>query len=234
MRNRNLSIVFVVMALTLSFASQVLAQAPIEGWDKAKFGMSPEEVRSAYQEEEIHIPWFWATEEQSENWRTRYSNDADHPSRPLYPQILIIINIEILGENPHDVMFSFVLNRLFRIAFWFSGASTFYPKIEDVQKSQDLIRKIEGLRTSLVEKYGSASETEIAEKNENDEWTKSAVWLDTRGNSLTLQMDFERIEIEDNEYQVLTHVDILYLDRNLEEFWEEKRSELGIIGMESF
>ncbi len=33
------------------FASQVLAQAPIEGWDKAKFGMSPGDIENAFGEE---------------------------------------------------------------------------------------------------------------------------------------------------------------------------------------
>ncbi|GAH87915.1 unnamed protein product, partial [marine sediment metagenome] len=136
MRNRNLLVIFTVMALTLFCIPQALAQAPIEGWDKAKFGMSPEEVIGAYQEEKTHIPEFWTTEEQNENWRTRSSNDADHPYRPFYPQILVINNIEVLGENPHLVWLFFVLNRLFKIQFSFTGANIFFPKIEDVQKSQ--------------------------------------------------------------------------------------------------
>lgn len=52
MGNRKLSVIFTVMALTLFSVSQALAQTPIEGWDKAEFGMSPEEVREAYAEEE--------------------------------------------------------------------------------------------------------------------------------------------------------------------------------------
>ena len=48
MRNQNLLAAFVVTTLILFFASQVLAQAPIEGWDKAKFGMTVEEVEAAY------------------------------------------------------------------------------------------------------------------------------------------------------------------------------------------
>ena len=52
MGNRKLSVIFTVMALTLFSVSQALAQAPIEGWDKAKLGMSPEEVKEVYAEEE--------------------------------------------------------------------------------------------------------------------------------------------------------------------------------------
>ena len=48
MRNRNLLTTFMGVALALFLASQVLAQTPIDGWDKAKFGMSPEEVERAY------------------------------------------------------------------------------------------------------------------------------------------------------------------------------------------
>lgn len=234
MRKRNSLVVFTIMTLTLFSVSQALGQAPIEGWDKAKFGMSPEEVRSAYQEEEIYIPGFWVTGEQRERWRPQSPNDADHPSRPSYPQILIIENIEVLGENPHLIWFFFVLNRLFKVEFRFTGASEIYRRIDEVQKSQDLLGKIEELKTFLVKKYGSASETEVAQKNENDKWTKNAVWVDTTGNSLTLRMDFKRIEIEDNEYQILTYVNVIYLDTNLEELWEEKRSTLGIVGEESF
>lgn len=226
------------MVLTLSFTSQALAQAlaqaPIEGWDKAKFGMSPEELRSAYREEEIHIPEFWEDEELSEKWRILESNDTDHTSRSIYPQILVINDIEILGENVDFVTFFFVLNRLFGINISFTGASTLLPKTEDVEKSEDLTTKIEELKTFLVEKYGSALETEVAQKNENDEWTKSAMWTDTRGNSLALAIDYERLEVEGNEYDLLVFVNIIYLDKNLTELWEKKISKLGIIGMESF
>jgi len=40
MRNRKILIIFMSMNLVLFLTSKVLAQAPIEGWDKAKFGMT--------------------------------------------------------------------------------------------------------------------------------------------------------------------------------------------------
>ena len=52
MRNRNFLGVSLGTALALFCSSQVLAQALIEGWDKAKFGMSPEDLKSTYREEE--------------------------------------------------------------------------------------------------------------------------------------------------------------------------------------
>jgi len=43
---------FIGMSMALFLASQVFAQqAPIEGWDKAKFGMSVEELKESYREE---------------------------------------------------------------------------------------------------------------------------------------------------------------------------------------
>ena len=51
MRKRNLLVIFMVMALVLFSVSQALAQAPIEGWDKAKFGMSPRDIENAFGEE---------------------------------------------------------------------------------------------------------------------------------------------------------------------------------------
>lgn len=51
MRNRGFLVILLGVVLAL-LTSQALAQAPIDGWDKAKFGMSPEELREAYGEEE--------------------------------------------------------------------------------------------------------------------------------------------------------------------------------------
>ena len=45
MRNRKILIIFMSMNLVLFLTSKVLAQAPIEGWDKAKFGMTPEGLK---------------------------------------------------------------------------------------------------------------------------------------------------------------------------------------------
>ena len=56
MKNRNTLAVFVGASLVLFFTSKVLAQtSAIEGWDKAKFGMTPEEVRKIYSAEEKYF-----------------------------------------------------------------------------------------------------------------------------------------------------------------------------------
>ena len=52
---RKIAILNIAVSLGLFLASQVLAQAPIKGWDKAKFGMSPTELREAYKEEEEYF-----------------------------------------------------------------------------------------------------------------------------------------------------------------------------------
>lgn len=54
MRNRDFLVIFARMILTLHFTSQVLAQAPIEGWGKARFGMTLEESKAVYGEDEAY------------------------------------------------------------------------------------------------------------------------------------------------------------------------------------
>lgn len=102
MRKRNLLMTFIVMALTLSFASQVLAQAPIEGWDKAKFGMSPEELRNVYAEEEEYVKpdAFWEQKEED-----KFSH---------IPYTLLTSQLMTLGYSG-GITFLFVNDKLFEI-----------------------------------------------------------------------------------------------------------------------
>ena len=52
MRSRSFSVIFLGMTLILFLAFQALGQAPIVYMFKAEFGMTPEELRTAYKEEE--------------------------------------------------------------------------------------------------------------------------------------------------------------------------------------
>lgn len=52
MRSRSLLVIYLGMTLILFLASQSLGQTPIVGMLKAEFGMTPEELRAAYKEEE--------------------------------------------------------------------------------------------------------------------------------------------------------------------------------------
>lgn len=54
----------------------MLAQAPIEGWDKAKFGMSPEELKEVYAQEDKYFTEkegkYYATEAKIMAWISKY------------------------------------------------------------------------------------------------------------------------------------------------------------------
>jgi len=99
---RKVLVVLIGVILALFLASQVLAEVPIEGWDKAQFGMSPEEVRSAYAEEEefFRPDAFW--EEQRED---KFSH---------FPYVLSTSRMELLGQTGTVILF-FVNDKLFEI-----------------------------------------------------------------------------------------------------------------------
>ncbi|TET62228.1 hypothetical protein E3J48_04525 [Candidatus Aerophobetes bacterium] len=102
MKVRKVLVVLIGVILALFLASQVLAEVPIEGWDKAKFGMSPEEVRSAYAEEEefFRPDAFW--EEQRED---KFSH---------FPYALSTSRMKLLGQKGTVILF-FVNDKLFEI-----------------------------------------------------------------------------------------------------------------------
>jgi len=124
MRKRNLLVIFVVTALTLSITSQVLAQVPIEGWDKAKLGMSSGDVRRAYSEEEQYWERYapinpiqerdlgllgWREEIMGGFWQEKEENQLLQE-----PYRLVTANLKILGRQA-EVTLDFIDNRLFRI-----------------------------------------------------------------------------------------------------------------------
>lgn len=102
MRNRNLLMTFIVMALTLSFAPRVLAQSLIEGWDKAKFGMSPEELRNVYAEGEEYF-------KPDAFWEEKKEDKFSH-----IPYTLFTSRLMTLGYSG-GITFLFVNNKLFKI-----------------------------------------------------------------------------------------------------------------------
>ncbi|GAI05923.1 unnamed protein product [marine sediment metagenome] len=62
---QKLTMFSIITGLVLIFSFQVLAgEEEIQGWDKAKFGMSPEELVSAYAEEKEYFKpgAFWEEE----------------------------------------------------------------------------------------------------------------------------------------------------------------------------
>ncbi len=93
----------VITGLVLIFSFQVLAEEiEIQGWDKAKFGMSPKELRNAYVEEEEYFKpgAFW--EEERED---KFSH---------VPYTLFTSKLTMLGKKGR-VIFFFVNNKLFEV-----------------------------------------------------------------------------------------------------------------------
>lgn len=136
MRNRKFLLILTKIVLGFFFASQVLAHEPIEGWDKAKFGMSPEDLRNAYAEEErLYL-------EEEYYKRKDYSKEHREPEEYLgrekdteleeitmenpfwekerenefsyTPYILHTRELKVLGQRA-EVWFYFVDNKLFGI-----------------------------------------------------------------------------------------------------------------------
>ena len=89
--------------LTLIFSLQALAKkAEITGWDKAKFGMSPEELKKAYREEEEYFkPDIF--------WKEKREDKFSHT-----PYILSTSRFIIFREEGR-VIFYFANNKLFEI-----------------------------------------------------------------------------------------------------------------------
>jgi len=93
----------IITSLVLIFSFQVLAgEIEIQGWDKAKFGMSPEELRDAYAEEENYFKpdAFWEEKEED-----KFSH---------IPYTLFTSRLETLGYGG-GITFLFVNDKLFEI-----------------------------------------------------------------------------------------------------------------------
>ena len=152
MRRRNLLVIFITMALTLSFASQVLAQVPIEGWDKAKLGMSSGDVRYAYSEEEQYWERYapinpiqerdlgllgWREEIMSDFWQEKEENKLLQE-----PYRLVTANLIILGRQA-EVTLDFIDNRLFRIVLsgYLSQRSGIPGLREAIEREKELLKE---------------------------------------------------------------------------------------------
>ena len=79
MRHRTFPVIFLGIALTVFFGSLALAEVPVDGWGMVKFGMTPEEVRRAYEEEqEEHAATY---EERMEYIERTYADDPEELER---------------------------------------------------------------------------------------------------------------------------------------------------------
>ncbi len=93
----------IITSLVLIFSFQVLAEEiEIQGWDKAKFGMSPEELMDAYAEEEEYF-------KPDAFWQEKQEDKFSH-----IPYTLFTSRLEMLGYWG-GISFLFVNDKLFEI-----------------------------------------------------------------------------------------------------------------------
>lgn len=212
MRKRNLLMTLVVMALTLSFASQVLAQVPIEGWDKAKFGMSSEEIKSAYAEEAYFGPdTFW--EERQEDIVSGY------------PYTLSTFELIAFGDK-RRASFYFVDNRLFGIEL------TITRIVVDTKK--DSPKKLVELGTGMFDEYGKIKSFLITKYGDSfvEEGDKSwtwYIWTDGKDNSAILasSVKFEDVVGSPFSYVTTLLTRAMYANDELEKLRQSKIEEEG-------
>ncbi len=129
----------------------------IQGWDKAKLGMSVEKVKSIYKKEVRCLNEMGTMD--------CYWKEYEEDKRFYAPYTFIVYGLEILGEKNTFIDFNFVNYyldyKLFKISLSVS-------KSENDNLSQ-WRRKIKSWRNRLVEKYGEPSEVKITEVDEIDE-----------------------------------------------------------------
>jgi len=228
MKVRRLPAIIVEIGLALFLASQVLAQAPIEGWDKAKFGMTPEELRAAYTQEVVSylkqgvasgldqvwtkqgIPSFWLEWGESELRQIPYSLSTG--------------KLKVLGLEA-GISFDFVHFALFEISV---SAEIRNPKNIPMSQRLEVIdkfnAKLDDLRNHLIEKYGTPLNEETKEHgSQKDRIWK---WEDAEGNRLTLEISSERhhhksYEEEERHYD-LSSFQVVYESKRLTDMWMTK------------
>ena len=248
MRNRNLLMTFVVIVLTLSFASQVLAQASIEGWDKAKLGMSPVELREAYEEEERYyedkfyqeldfIKNYYASDleemESALKWRESSKKEFWYERRECwtkekdgtgYPYQLSNTWLRAFGHYPDFIHFKFVDNQLYNISISVKTDSLWTIWEKEVHEFTSKRKKLTESKNTLIEKYG-----DCLEETADQESVEVLIWVDKNGNTLEVRNRFWWGSSEPKEgikvYEGENHYLINYFDKNLTELWEEKQDQ---------
>ncbi len=240
MRNRNLLTIFVGMAFTLFITSQALAQAPIEGWDKAKFGMSPKELKEAYKEEEQYFPRFWVEVDKDDI-------SGFNPS----PYILTTLMLTVLGKRLF-VDYKFVDDKLFEIEISLLAWGPVLIGIEfeeqETSSSDKILKKAinfemeaKKIEDHVLRKYGNDFEKRELPFEEKEAPGKSRrskienlIWKDTKDNSIVFKKTYRYAFYKGIDYYLLEYCTITYFDGELRKLWEEKQRRLGKIALESF
>ncbi len=172
MRNQKLLVTLAGLTLFILFIPLALAQAPIEGWDKAKFGMSPEQVKETYREE---------IEELKKN-SPELIFEGYREEQAYYE--LSFIDRALKGSYG-VAFFYFIDNELFEI-------STFFCRWEQGGKREERRFWLTSLEVEsfLRRKYGAPVEEERIGEG------KILEWRDVKGNGLSLMVNFEGFMFE--------------------------------------
>jgi len=214
MRNQNLLVFFTELTLFLFLIPLALAQAPIEGWDKAKLGMSPEELKDAYKEEEgyfeqrPHLGDFWTATKENRFGRTLLLFGWSGP----LPYTLYTGELRVLGKEA-GLYFRFVNTKLFEIEI---KGRPIYEKAE----LEELKLK---LKNALVAKYGKLIREEQLEEE------KLLKWKDSNDNLLIFKIRLKPAKGGGSGMSGLLpsfpSYTVKYIDKELKEIWERKKKE---------
>jgi len=249
--------VFTVLAglgLFLLLGSQVGAESLIGGWDRVRFGMSPDEVRAAYYVHEAYAGkgHFWKEREEDYRQGTRHE---------------LRTGLWVLGYKA-SVTFSFVDALLFEVEVYTSiytdspipglsqaveaqlstipdiseeeKAGCLHPSHLDIMGEYKTLYKFSAqclygfadvIRHSVLEyfeeKYG------IFREQEENDWGTWFIWEDPNGNILKLFLGkYGRESI--NFRAVYTDGSLLAIWEEKRIKWEKKRQEYKGIGVDSF
>jgi hypothetical protein len=207
MKYRKVLIGFIGMSMALFFASQVFAQqAPIEGWDKAKLGMSIEELKESYKEEAKFFKMWEGKDFWEEN--TPPENKLIGCTRLSTSGLEISLGLKL------DVDFWFIDNKLWDIEI----------HIDNILSSE----KVEQFLSFLTHKYGKPSYEEPDIFGNSYEWYRGSrklmVWtyFDSEGEKISsidvFYTDGELSELYNTRYDEWNSKRIKVLRRNIEDF----------------
>ena len=255
MKKIKVLVVIAGLSLALLCVVQAGAKVPIQGWDKARFGMSPQQLRQAYEEGAKYLDEFWEEYEEMEGMSsyrlatTRLKILTEEAKPTPTGQELSDLPSYTTGSK---VFFHFVDDKLSKIVIYLSVQEvaaiyllreTAGGEIEEASHAALLIEsaetahkgfnaKLKQLAVFLASKYGDYAIGETG---------SSATWEDARGNVLNLQVAGEAFRYQGKDYALIGGCTIIYYDRKLTNQWDEqvaewveKRDTYGQVGMENF
>jgi len=202
------------------------SKVPIKGWGKAKFGMSPRELRNVYRTEaRARGRDFW--EEKPESFQVTGSlTDAGAFAfeQSAQPHVLCTSAIKIF-ERELPICFAFVEDELFQIKIAGGCSKEEGEAINRLsgdefktarEKVDQLYTQLHTLDDFLTEKYGKLSVT-VAEGT----YVWKHHWVDSTGNSIVLKVADAGTDA--GYYPVIT---IHYTDKERGEKWDALRNEI--------